>query len=426
MSTLFEVICADEFLKGQEQQLKQTPVDVETLAGATKIVEEVRSQGEAAIRNYAEKFGERENGDTLIFGPEELKAAYERLAVADQQLLQRVASRIRSFAEAQLACLKSLDHQVAGGRAGHSIEAIERVGCYAPGGRYPLPSTVLMTTVTARVAGCREVVLASPNPTDMTLAAGYVGGVDQMLPMGGAHAVGAMAFGFEGFVRCDLICGPGNRWVTAAKQAVVGSVGIDMLAGPSELLIVADDNANANMVAADLLAQAEHDHDARPFLVCQSEAFASRVVESIKGQLKELKTADVARIALENGAAIVAEDSSIAVDICNRIAPEHLELHLADADAFAALVKHAGCIFVGDESAEVIGDYGVGPNHTLPTGGTARWTAGLNVFTFVRVRTWLNLSAPPQQLIEDTIALAEHEGLVGHANSARQRLNVST
>lgn len=422
MKSLLKIISAAEFLATSGHEAGRTPVDAETFSGASGIVAQVRDEGESAIRRYAQQFGERCEGDMLVYGPEEMEAAFDRLTEEDQQLLTRVANRIRRFAQAQLDCLQGLDCEVPGGRAGHSIEAIERVGCYAPGGRYPLPSTVLMTSVTAKVAGCRDVVLASPNPTDMTLAAGHIGGVNQLLPIGGAHAIAAMAYGFADFCRCDLICGPGNRWVTAAKQAVVGSVGIDMLAGPSELVIVADDAASAETVAADLLAQAEHDHDACPFLICSSEAFASRVVESIEEQIQQLPTADVAKVALGNGAAIIAGDQSAAWEVCNQLAPEHLELHVEDAEGFAKKVKHAGCIFVGGESAEVIGDYGVGPNHTLPTGGTARWTAGLNVFTFVRVRTWLNLDAPPQELIEDTVALAEHEGLIGHANSARRRL----
>lgn len=425
MNTQWEVLTADEFLRRSGENARHSAVDAETLIGATEIVEQVRTGGESAIRKYAQQFGEREVGEAILLGRTEMKAAFERLSSDDQDLLNRVADRIGSFANAQLGCLQTLDCKVPGGRAGHTVEPIERVGCYAPGGRYPLPSTVLMTSVTAKVAGCAEVVLASPNPTDMTLAAGYMGGVDQMLAIGGAHAIGAMAFGFQGFGRCDLICGPGNRWVTAAKQAVVGSVGIDMLAGPSELAIVADESADAETVAADLLAQAEHDHDARPFLICTSEAFATQVIDSLKRLLVDLPTGDVARVALRNGSAIVVADLEAALDVCNEIAPEHLELHLADAEAFSERVKHAGCIFVGGNSAEVMGDYGVGPNHTLPTGGTARWTAGLNVFTFVRVRTWLNLTDPPQELIEDTIALAEHEGLVGHANAARRRLDAN-
>jgi phosphoribosyl-ATP pyrophosphohydrolase/phosphoribosyl-AMP cyclohydrolase/histidinol dehydrogenase len=420
MGSEFKVVDGHSFL--QQQKHTKPPVDAETLLSASKIVCAVRDEGEPALRRLAEKFSERTADDALIYGPAEMRTAYERISKDDQALLNRVAERIRSFAKSQLECLTPLSSEVDGGKAGHTIEPISRVGCYAPGGRYPLPSTVLMTTVTARTAGCREVVLASPNPTDMTLAAGHVGGADQMLPIGGAHAIAALAYGFEGFERTDLICGPGNRWVTAAKQLVVGSVGIDMLAGPSELLIVADDESNPQTVAADLLAQAEHDVDARPFLVCLSEAFANTVIEELRVQLSELPTGKVAELALQNGCAIVVQDREQAQEVCTRLAPEHLELHLEEAQAFAEQVKHAGCIFVGSQSAEVLGDYGAGPNHTLPTGGTARWSAGLNVFTFVRVRTWLQLNNPSEALVNDTVALARHEGLVGHARSASRRM----
>ncbi len=422
MTKLIEIVAAQEFSQQWNRDGERAPVDAQALSTAMHIVQDVRTNQESAIRKYAEQFNERNAGEPIRYGIAEMRAAHDRLAESDQQLLERVAERIRSFAQSQLECLQPLDCEVPGGRAGHSIEAIERVGCYAPGGRYPLPSTVLMTTVTAKVAGCREILLASPNPTDMTLAAAYIGGANEMLPIGGAHAIAAMAFGFERFKRCDLICGPGNRWVTAAKQAVVGSVGIDMLAGPSELAIVADDLANAETVAADLLAQAEHDVDARPFLICESTDFAEQVSQQLEKQLEHLPTAIVAKAALKNGTLIVACNQQEAQNICEQLAPEHLELHLKDAETFASQVKHAGCIFVGGKSAEVMGDYGVGPNHTLPTGGTARWTAGLNVFTFIRVRTWLNLEQPPQELIQDTVALAQHEGLEAHARSAQKRL----
>lgn len=423
MNPQIRIVSAQEFSKGWEDKSARTPVDAETLLAAASIVNEVRKNGESSIRDYGERFDELGGGQPFRMDVAELKAAFDRLNDSDQKLLERVAKRIQEFSEAQLACITELDTKVPGGRAGHSIEPIERVGCYAPGGRYPLPSTVLMTTVTAKVAGCKQVVLASPNPTDITLAAAYVGGADEFLSIGGAHAIAAMAYGFEGFRRCDLICGPGNRWVTAAKQLVVGSVGIDMLAGPSELAIVADDLAKVETVAADLLAQAEHDIDACPYLICLSKSFASQVAQQITVQLETLGTAEVAKQALRNGALIVVDSQSEAQNICEILAPEHLELHLENAEAFAAQVKHAGCIFIGGQSAEVLGDYGVGPNHTLPTGGTARWTAGLNVFTFIRIRTWLNIEQPPQQLLDDTIKMAQHEGLVGHARSAEQRLS---
>lgn len=419
MTTNFKILAADELCGAQ----RRPPVDSDTLVGAAEIVDRVREQGLEAIRHYGAKFGERTSDEPILLSTSELASAFARLPDEDQELLARVAARIESFAQSQLDCLSTLDRAVPGGRAGHTIEPVERVGCYAPGGRYPLPSTVLMTAVTAKVAGCPSVVLASPNPTDLTLAAAHVAGVQQMLAIGGAHAIAAMAYGFDGFERCDLLAGPGNRWVTAAKQLVVGSVGIDMLAGPSELVIVADDSAHPETVAADLLAQAEHDNDARPFLICWSQQFATQVEQCLESLLQQLSTRETASIALGNGAAIVVSQRSEALRICNELAPEHLELHLENAEEFAASVKHAGCVFIGSQSAEVLGDYGVGPNHTLPTGGTSRWNAGLNVFTFLRVRTWLNLDSPPEALIQDTVKLAEHEGLVGHAASARRRLS---
>ena len=253
------------------------------------------------------------------------------------------------------------------------------------------------------------------------LATAAVGGATRMLAVGGAHAVAALAYGFDDFERCDLIVGPGNRWVTAAKKIVNGDCGIDMLAGPSELVLVADETANPKTVAADLLAQAEHDADARPFLVTISKPFAQRVCDAIETQLKDLPTAEIARQSLRNGAAIIADSIEQAIEICNELVPEHLELHCENAEAIAEEMVNAGCLFIGEQSAEVFGDYGVGPNHTLPTGGTSRWSAGLNVFTFLRIRTYLQMKEIPKQLLEDTARLAELEGLIGHQRSAQRR-----
>ena len=343
------------------------------------------------------------------------------LIPADVELLKRVAQRIGDFAESQLDCLTELETPVPGGLAGHTIEPIEHVGCYAPAGRYALPSTVLMTVVPAVVAGCEKITLATPNPSDLMLATAAIAGADQVLAVGGAHAIAAMAYGFSDLHRCDLIVGPGNRWVTAAKKLVSGDCGIDMLAGPSELVLVADETADADTIAADLLAQAEHDVDARPFLVTTSQAIAEQVIDSLTKQLEQLPTGETARQSLGNGAAIVAESMEEAVEVCNSLSPEHLELHCEDAETVAQVIRNAGCIFIGHQSAEVFGDYGVGPNHTLPTAGTSRFSAGLNVFTYVRVRTWLQLDSAPQSLIDDTARLAELEGLIGHQQAALKR-----
>ena len=397
-------------------------IDAATLAQSQAIVDRVRSDGLAGIRHFATEFGERTPDQPIQIERSELEAASKRIDAADLALLQRVGGRVEAFATAQLNSISEISVDVPGGTAGHTIEPIRSAGCYAPAGRFALPSTVLMTAVTAKVAGCQRVVVASPNPSDIMMAAAFVAGADSMLAIGGAHAIAAMAYGFDGFERCDLIAGPGNRWVTAAKKIVSGDCGIDMLAGPSELALVADGSSDPATIAADLLAQAEHDVDARPFLILTDDSIADAVKTELESQLKELPSSEVARQSLaNNGAMIICDSVDQAIEICNRLAPEHLELHLSDAASVAEKIQHAGCIFIGHQSAEVFGDYGVGPNHTLPTAGTARFTAGLNVFTFLRIRTWLKLDSAPQSLIDDTARLAEIEGLIGHQRSGLKR-----
>jgi phosphoribosyl-ATP pyrophosphohydrolase/phosphoribosyl-AMP cyclohydrolase/histidinol dehydrogenase len=417
MKSHLKTVAAADF----EPNAAPKPLDADTLAAAEKIVNDVRDGGSAAVRQYAVKFDGLNADEPLLLDRSQLQAAAERLDADDLALLERVADRIRKFAKAQLDSLSALQTEVPGGLAGHSVMPVNRAGCYAPAGRYALPSTVLMTVVPAVVAGCGEVILATPSRSDLMLATAYIAGADRVLAVGGAQAVAAMAYGIDEMESCDVICGPGNRWVTAAKKIVSGDCGIDMLAGPSELVLVADESANPATVAADLLAQAEHDTDARAFLVTTSETFAGLVQAELACQLETLPTAETAAIALGNGAAILAESMAEMVDVCNTLAPEHLELHLAEAQTFADQISNAGCIFIGHQSAEVFGDYGVGPNHTLPTAGTARFSAGLNVFTFVRVRTWLKLDAAPKSLVDDTARLAELEGLIGHQRAALKR-----
>jgi phosphoribosyl-ATP pyrophosphohydrolase/phosphoribosyl-AMP cyclohydrolase/histidinol dehydrogenase len=283
-----------------------------------------------------------------------------------------------------------------------------------------------MTAVTARVAGVREVWVASPRPQALTLAAAAVAGADGLLAAGGAHAVAALAYGGGPFplAPCDVIVGPGNRYVTAAKQLVGAATAIDLLAGPSELTVLADGTADPGRVAADLLAQAEHDPDAMPVLVTSDPNLAERVDAELAWQLSDLPTALVARAALANGGVIVVADLDEGVAACNAIAPEHLQLELRDPDAVAPRLAHYGALFIGPGGAEVLGDYGAGPNHVLPTGGTARSTGGLSVYTFLRVRTWLRIDDPvaARPLVEDAIWLGRAEGLEGHARAAERRL----
>ena len=398
-----------------------TPLDAATLETAGGIVDSVRSQGVNAIRQFANQFGERSDDQPLLIEREQMKAATGRIDQRDLDLLKRVAERIRSFADAQLNCLSELKTPVPGGFAGHTIQPVDRVGCYAPAGRFALPSTALMTVVPAVAAGCPAIILATPNPSDIMLATAFIAGANQILAIGGAHAIAALAYGFDGFQKCDLITGPGNRWVTAAKKIVNGDCGIDMLAGPSELVLVADETGEPETIAADLLAQAEHDVDARPFMITTSREMADKVNVQIQIQLTALPTGQIAQQAIQNGGAIIVESTQQAIEICNALAPEHLELHCVDAQSMASQIKHAGCIFIGSQSAEVFGDYGIGPNHTLPTAGTSRWSAGLNVFTYTRIRTFLQLSDVPNSLVQDTARLAEIEGLIGHQQASLRR-----
>ena len=415
--TLLKTIKASDF----QPDAAPRPLDEATLAAADAIVSGVREGGREALIEYAKKFDGHVDGQPLLLDRDALEAAKARLNADDLALLERVADRVRKFAQAQLDALSELEMDVPGGKAGHSIVPVQRAGCYAPAGRYALPSTVIMTVVPAVVAGCGQVILATPGTSDLMLAAAAVAGADRVLAVGGAQAVAAMAYGFDGLERCDVIVGPGNRWVTAAKKIVSGDCGIDMLAGPSELVLVADESSDPATVAADLLAQAEHDEDARAFLVTTDRDLIQKVIAELEQQLEVLPTAETARVALGNGAAVLCDSVEQVIATCNALAPEHLELHCNDSQAVANEIVNAGCLFIGHQSAEVFGDYGVGPNHTLPTAGTARFSAGLNVFTFVRVRTWLKLDAAPQSLVDDTARLAELEGLIGHQRSALKR-----
>jgi phosphoribosyl-ATP pyrophosphohydrolase/phosphoribosyl-AMP cyclohydrolase/histidinol dehydrogenase len=402
-------------------------IDADCRERAAAIVAEVRDGGEAALRRCAERYGDLEPGGALWHDHADLRAALARLAAADRALLERAAGRIRAFAEAQRRALLDVTVPLPGGAAGHTVAPVERAGCYAPGGRYPLPSSVLMTAVTARAAGVADVVVASPRPATVTLAAAAVAGADGVLAAGGAHAIAALAFGVGPLARRDVVVGPGNRWVTAAKLAIVGQVGIDMLAGPSELCCVADDGADADAIAADLIAQAEHDPDARPILIATSRALVEQVRDRLAWRLVRLPTAAIAKLALARGAATAVPDLPAALALADTLAPEHLQIAARDDVSAVDRARHYGAVFVGDGGAEVLGDYAAGPNHVLPTGGAARYRGGLSVLDFVRIRTWLRIDEPPRarELFADAARLAELEGLPGHAEAARLRLSLA-
>jgi phosphoribosyl-ATP pyrophosphohydrolase/phosphoribosyl-AMP cyclohydrolase/histidinol dehydrogenase len=278
-----------------------------------------------------------------------------------------------------------------------------------------------MTVIPARVAGVGQVWAASPRPTPTTLAAAGIAGADGLLAVGGAQAIAALAFGVLS-PACDLLVGPGNKWVTAAKKHLFGEVGIDGLAGPSEILVIADDEADPDLIAADLLAQAEHDTEALPGLVTTSASVADRVEEALDSQLADLPTSETATAALANGFIIVVASLTEASDAANILAPEHLALHVADPRRLSEDLRNYGSVFLGGLSAEAYADYGVGPNHVLPTSGGARFQSGLSVLTFLRSPTWSSLEEP-EALTADTVQLARLEGLEGHARAAQYRVD---
>ena len=394
-------------------------VDPDVLRHAGEIVEDVRVRGETALREHGERHGDLSPGQEIVLDRSRLDRAIEGMSPAELEVLERVAARIRTFAVGQRESLSDLDRPVAGGRAGHRWIPVASSGAYAPGGRHPLPSSALMTIVPARVSGVATVWAASPRPTEVTLAAAAIAGADGLLAVGGAQAVAALAFGTVS-PACDLIVGPGNKWVTAAKKHLYGEVGIDGLAGPSEILVIADESADPELVAADLLAQAEHDTEAMPVLVTTSSSLLDEVDRALSRQLSDLPTSETASAALGNGFAIVVSTTAEAISVADEMGPEHLALHVDDPDGLADSLHSFGSMFVGEGSAEVFADYGVGPNHVLPTGGGARFQSGLSVLTFLRAATWSRLD-DPGALVDDTVHLARLEGLEAHARAAQLR-----
>ena len=415
--SVFPIVRAREMAARAERR-----ADTAVIARVAEIVEDVRCGGDRALLAHARALGDVAPGGRWIHDRAALGEALERVSAGTRDCLTRTAERIGRFARAQRECLEDSSVDVAGGRIGHRFLPVASVGCYAPGGRYPLPSSVLMSVVPARVAGVRRVQVASPRPGDVTLAAAALAGADRVMGIGGAQAIAALAYGTETVERCDLIAGPGNKWVSAAKKLVYGDVGIDMLAGPSELVVLADGSADPELVAADLVAQAEHDTDARPILIATDEALARAVQAALTRRLAALpeSAAAVAGVSLGASACALCGGLEEAIALCNRIAPEHLEVMVSDPEPVLSRLENYGALFVGAGSAEVFGDYGVGPNHILPTGSGARFSAGLSVLTFLRAATWMRLDAA-DVYIADTATLARLEGLEGHARAAELR-----
>ena len=383
-----------------------------------KILADVRKRGDAAVSAYTKKF------DGVLPRQYAVSKDFLDAIPGDQaQALRAAHQRIRAFHERQLQ--KSWDFTDADGtRLGQQESPLERVGLYVPGGKAAYPSSVLMNAVPAKVAGVRELVMASPNPNPLVLAAAALAGVDRVLGIGGAQAIAALAYGTKSIPRVDKIVGPGNAYVAEAKRQVFGEVGIDMVAGPSEILVIADGAAPADWVAMDLFSQAEHDESAQAILLSPHPEYLDAVAASIGRLIREMPRRKVIEASLKSrGALILTRDLEEACAVANRIAPEHLELVVEDPEAWLPRLTRAGAVFLGRWSSEAIGDYCAGPNHVLPTAGTARFSSPLGVYDFQKRTSVIGVSeSAAAKLGRIAVTLAEGEGLTAHARAAEMRM----
>lgn len=395
----------------------------ECLDSVREILKDVKNEGDSAIRSYTKKF-DKIDIENFQLDKNQIEEAYLKVDKETIDALNFAAKNIKKFAEEQLKGIKSFEINNNGVILGQRIVPIEKVGCYVPGGRYPLPSTALMTVIPAKVAGAKEVIVCSPKTNPATIVAADIAGADKIFSIGGVQAIGAMAYGTESIPKVNKIVGPGNQYVAAAKKEVYGTVGIDFIAGPSEVFIIADETANPKFIAADLLAQAEHDPTARAEVATNSEDLANKIIIEIREQLETLKTKEVAETSIRNsGAIILVKNIEEAIEIANKRAPEHLEIQIKNPEKIISQLTNYGSLFIGEYSAEVFGDYCSGPNHALPTNGCARYTGGLSVKEFVKVLTFQKVTKEAsKQLIKAASKLAEVEGLYAHKNAADIRI----
>ncbi|NLM84476.1 MAG: histidinol dehydrogenase [Clostridiales bacterium] len=400
--------------------------EADVSAAVAAIIADVRREGDAAVLRYSEKF-DGARLDSLELTDEEASAALKQVDGAFVEILLRAARNIEAFHRRQLREGFELTGDN-GEILGQKVLPLARVGVYVPGGTAAYPSTVLMNCIPARIAGVKEIILVTPPRPDGTVrpeivAAARIAGATRIFKCGGAQAIAALAYGTESIPAVDKIVGPGNAYVAEAKRQVFGRVGIDMIAGPSEILVIADETAPARHVAADLLSQAEHDARARAVLVTTSEALALKVAEEIESQLAELPRESIARASIESGGKIILAGSlDEAVELANALAPEHLELIVEDPFPLLEKVRNAGSVFLGKYCPEALGDYFAGPNHTLPTLGTARFSSPLSVDDFIKKFSYTYYTKEALARVRDDIAaFAEREGLTAHARSVTIR-----
>lgn len=421
---------AADFWQTMDQLLAWESVSDDAVVNTVKtILSDVRTDGDDALVRYTNRFDRRETSCAaeLEIPHHRLRQAYESLPVEGQQALSTAAARIRSYHEKQV---QSSWHYVEadGTMLGQQVTPLDSVGLYVPGGKAAYPSSVLMNAVPAKVAGVQTLIMVVPTPDDIVnewvLAAAYLGGVDRVFTVGGAQAVAALAYGTETVPAVDKIVGPGNIYVATAKRMVYGTVGIDMIAGPSEILVVSDGVTSPDWLAMDLFSQAEHDEDAQSILITWDESHATAVKEAIDRLLPAQPREEIIRKALTaRGAIVVVKDEAEAVKVANYVSAEHLELSVADPEAWLPKIRHAGAIFMGRYTAEALGDYCAGPNHVLPTSRTARFSSPLGVYDFQKRSSLIFCSEEGSNTLGKIAAtLADAEGLHAHAASARYRL----
>lgn len=406
----------------------ETVNDPALIQTVDQIIAQVRAQGNAQVLALTQQFDQHpaQHFDELELSAAQLQQAFEQLDPAVRGALELAASRIRDFHQRQVQTdWQYLD--ALGNTLGQKVTPLDRVGIYVPGGKASYPSSVLMNAIPAAVAGVQEIIMVVPAPkgelNPLVLAAAHLAGVHRVLTIGGAQAVAALAYGTETIFAVDKITGPGNRYVAAAKRAVFGQVGIDMIAGPSEILVYAEGTNNAAWLAMDLLSQAEHDEVAQSIFITPDAELLEQVAQAIELHLQTLPRADIARTSLQNrGALVLTKDRAEAIALINQVAPEHLELCMDEPEQLLPSIRHAGAIFMGRYSPEAIGDYCAGPNHVLPTSGTARFSSPLGVYDFQKRSSIIYCSAEGSKaLAQAADILAQQEGLDAHASSARYR-----
>jgi len=429
-----EINCLDYSSPDFYQQLDtalawEASIDGEVASIVTDILADVKKRGDEAVIEYTNRF-DRMNLQTAAefeLDKAELEQALESIDPAQRDALEQAAKRIERYAERQK--MESWSYTEADGTVlGQRVNPMDRAGLYVPGGKAAYPSSVLMNAIPAKVAGVGELIMVVPTPdgekNDLVLAAAAVSGVDRVFTIGGAQAVAALAYGTQSVPKVDIITGPGNSFVATAKRMVYGVVGIDMIAGPSEICVVCDGGTDPDWIAMDMFSQAEHDEEAQSILVSTDSSFTEKVKQSIERLLEDMPRKEIITTSLQDRAVIIdVADMAQAIEVANHIAPEHLELSIEDAENWAKQIRHAGAIFMGRYTAEALGDYCAGPNHVLPTSGTARFSSPLGVYDFQKRSSLIGCSAAgASELGKIASVLARGEGLTAHARSAEYRI----